>query len=156
MTRLDHCSEGLDLLTSEERLEELEKVLQELEYLSASVPIVVEGLRDRNALRQLGIAKNVYSLNKGISVFSFCEDISKRAKSAVILTDWDKRGGQLARMLRDGLEANGVRANDSIRKQLVILSKKEIKDIESLPTFIARLKERPRSILGTRVGAKRI
>ena len=117
---------------------------------------MVEGLRDRNALRQLGITKNIYPLNRGKSVFSFCEDISKRTRSAVILTDWDRRGGQLARMLRDGLEANGVHANDSIRMQLVILSKKEVKDIESLPTFIARLKERPRGFVDIRVRAKRI
>jgi 5S rRNA maturation endonuclease (ribonuclease M5) len=117
---------------------------------------VVEGLRDRNALRQLGITKNVYPLNKGKSVFGFCEEISKRTSSAVILTDWDRRGGQLARMLRDGLEANGVHANDYIRMQLVILSKKEVKDIESLPTFIARLKTRPRGIVDIRLRAKRI
>jgi 5S rRNA maturation endonuclease (ribonuclease M5) len=148
--------EGRDLLTTEERLEELEKVLEDLEDLSENVPIVVEGLRDRNALRRLGITKNVYPLNKGKSVFSFCEEISKLSRRAVILTDWDKRGGQLARMLRDGFEANEVHANDSIRMQLVILSKKEVKDIESLPTFIARLKARPRGIVDIRVRGKRI
>ncbi len=144
------------MLSAEERLEELEKVLQELEDLSGEVPIIVEGLRDLNALKRLGIAKNVYPLNKGKSVFSFCEELSRRAKTAVILTDWDRRGGQLARMLKDGLEANGVRANDSIRMQIVILSKKEIKDIESLPTFIDRLKTSPRGISDIRVGGKRI
>jgi len=144
------------LLTPEERLEELEKALQQLEDLSEHVPIVVEGQRDKTALKRLGITKNVYPLNKGKSVFSFCEEISRFAKTAVILTDWDKRGGQLARMLRDGLEANGVHANDLIRMQLVILSKKEVKDIESLPTFIGRLKSAPRGISAVRVRAKRI
>jgi 5S rRNA maturation endonuclease (ribonuclease M5) len=130
--------------------------LEELEDLSENVPIVVEGLRDKSALKRLGIVKNVYPLNKGKSVFGFCEEVSKFSKNAVILTDWDRRGGQLARMLREGLEANGVHANDSIRMQLVILSKKEVKDIESLPTFIARLKERPRGIVDIRVKGKRI
>ncbi len=43
-------------------------------------------------------------------------------------------------MLKDGLEANGVKVNDRVRTQIVILSKKEVKDMESMPTFIDRLK----------------
>jgi 5S rRNA maturation endonuclease (ribonuclease M5) len=145
-----------DVLTIEERLEQLEKVLQELEYLSEEMPIIVEGVRDRNALRRLGITKNVITLNKGVSIFSFCEDISRNSKKAVVLTDWDRRGGQLARMLKDGLEANGVKVNDSVRMHIVILSKKEVKDIESLPTFMDRLKSMPRGVVGIRVRRKRI
>ena len=110
-------------------------MFQELEELSERWPVIVEGARDVAALRKLGITKNVTPLNKGKPVFSFCEDLSKKAKVAVILTDWDRRGGQLARMLKDGLEAN-----DRVRTQIVILSKKEVKDMESMPTFIDRLK----------------
>ncbi len=144
------------LLTPEERLEQLEKVLQKLEDLSEEMPIIVEGVRDRNALRRLGITKNVLTFNRGVSIFSFCEEISRRFKKAVVLTDWDRRGGQLARMLKDGLEANGVKVNDTVRMQIVILSKKEVKDIESLPTFVDRLKSMPRGIVGIRVRGKRI
>jgi 5S rRNA maturation endonuclease (ribonuclease M5) len=133
------------MLTPEERLEKLEKVLQELEELSDEVPIVVEGARDIAALKRLGIRKNVTALNTGKSVFSFCEDLSKTSNEAVILTDWDRRGGRLARMLKEALQANGVKADDKLRTQIVILSKKEIKDIESLPTFIERLKAATRS-----------
>jgi len=118
----------------------LEKVLEELEDLAVDTPIIVEGLRDVKALGRMGITKNVVPLNKGESVFVFCENLSKKAKAAVVLTDWDRRGGMLARMLKDGLAANGVRANDRIRTQIVILSKKEVKDIESMPTFIERLR----------------
>jgi len=128
------------LLSAEERLEQLEKLLQELEDLSEKWPVIVEGARDVEALNRMGIKKNVMQLNKGMSVFSFCENLSRTKKEAVILTDWDRRGGRLARMLKDGLEANGVRANDRIRTQMVILSKKEVKDIESMPTFIERLR----------------
>ena len=144
------------MLTQEERLEQIEKVLQELEDLSDTAPIIVEGLRDVNALKRLGITKNVHPLNKGKSIFGFCEDLSRRTKTAVILTDWDRRGGQLARMLRDGLAANGVHVNDKIRTQIAILSKKEVKDIESMPTFIGRLRTSPRGIVDIRVRAKRI
>jgi len=144
------------MLSAEERLELLEKTLEELEELSDQIPVIVEGVRDVAALRKLGITKNVTQFNKGKSVFRFCEDLSKRSESAIILTDWDRRGGQLARMLKEGLAANGVKVNDKIRTQIVILSKKEVKDIESLPTFIDRLKSTPRGIADVRVRGKRI
>lgn len=144
------------MLSPEERLERLETAFEELEDLSEREPVIVEGARDVAALRRLGITKNVYPLNKGKSVFRFCEDMAKKTRSAVILTDWDRRGGHLARMLKDGFEANGVRVNDRIRAQIVILSKKEVKDIESLPTFIDRLKATPRGIVDIRVRGKRI
>jgi dTMP kinase len=128
------------MLTPEERFEQLEKVFEELEDLSADTPTIVEGIRDVRALERLGITKNVVALNKGVSVFSFCEQLSKRHRAAIILTDWDRRGGMLARMLREGLTANGVKAIDKIRTELVVLSKKEVKDIESMPTFMERLK----------------
>ena len=133
------------MLTAEERLEQLERVFQLLEDESEEHPIIVEGLRDVAALKRLGITRNVLAINRGVSIFSFAEQLSRDWKGAIILTDWDRRGGQLARMLREALAANGVTANDHYRTQLVILSKKEIKDIESLPKFIENLRihERP-------------
>ena len=128
------------MLSPEERLEQLEKIFEELEDLSESTPIIVEGNRDVAALRRLGITKNVTALHRGDTIFAFTEEIAKRHRKAVILTDWDRRGGLLARMLREALAANGVAANHTLRARIVILSKKEIKDIESMPTFIARLK----------------
>lgn len=128
------------MLSAEERLEQLEKLFEELEELTEDTPVIVEGARDVAALKRMGIKKNVIALHKGVSIFSFCEDLSRRSSAAVILTDWDRRGGMLARMLRNGLKANGVVVNDYIRTRIVILSKKEIKDIESLPTFIERLR----------------
>lgn len=128
------------MLSAEERLEQLENILEDLEELSHNTPIVVEGIRDVAALRKLGITKNVIALNRGDSIFGFAEKIVKRHQSVIILTDWDRRGGTLARMLKEALKANGVAANITIRARIVILSKKEIKDIESMPTFIDRLR----------------
>ncbi len=73
------------------------------------------------------------------SIFSVAEKLAKEQKEAVILTDWDRKGGQLAQLLRSSLSANGIRFDDHIRMRLVILVKKDIKDIESLPAFYSRL-----------------
>jgi len=128
------------LLSPEERLQQLEKIFEDLEELSESTPIIVEGIRDIAALRRLGITENVVALHRGDTIFGFAEEMAKKHRTAVILTDWDRRGGTLARMLKEALTANGVHANHTIRTHIVILSKKEIKDIESMPTFIDRLK----------------
>ena len=96
------------MLSPEERLEQLEKVFEELVDLSADAPIIVEGIRDAGALSRLGIEKNVVTLNRGVSILTFCEQISRKSKKAIVLTDWDRRGGQLARMLKESLMANGV------------------------------------------------
>ncbi len=92
------------------------------------------------ALKRLGITRNVIALNRGVSIFTFSEEIAKRHTKAIVLTDWDRRGGQLARMLKEALVANGVEVVDRIRRQLVTLSKKEVKDMESMPTYLERLK----------------
>jgi dTMP kinase len=131
------------LLSPEERLEQIEKVLSQLQDLSETTPIIVEGLRDIAALKRMGITRNVISLGKGDSVFNFSEDLSRTTRRAIILTDWDRKGGQLARMLKEALMANGVTTNDNIRAKLGILSKKEVKDIESMPAFVERLRYRP-------------
>ncbi len=128
------------MLSPDERLDDVLKVLDELEELSRTTPIVVEGLRDVEALKHLGIERNVVTLGRGSTLFNICEELSRKSREVVVLTDWDRKGGRLARVLRDGLEANGVKVIDHIRTKLVILSKKEIKDIESLPSFVKRLR----------------
>lgn len=128
------------MLSAEERLEQLEKVIDDLEDASNQTPIIVEGKRDVLALRLLGITTNVVSMNKGVSIFSLAESMSREHHQVIVLTDWDRRGGQLARMLKDAFAANDVSVNDVFRTRIVILSKKEIKDIESLPKFIERLR----------------
>ena len=124
-------------------MEQIEKILSQLQDLSETAPIIVEGLRDIAALKRMGITRNVISLGKGDSIFNFSENLSRTTRRAVILTDWDRKGGQLARMLKEALMANGVIADDNIRAKLGILSKKEVKDIESMPAFVERLRCRP-------------
>jgi len=128
------------MLTPAERLEEILKLLDKLEDISADTPIVVEGRRDVEAFKRMGIARNVVSIGKGLSIFTFCENISREHAEVVVMTDWDRKGGRLARSLKEAFEANGVKVNDRLRAQLVMLSKKEVKDIESMPTFIGRLR----------------
>lgn len=128
------------VIDAAERLEELEHLLAELVERSTGEPIVVEGPKDREALRALGIRGEIVLLNTGNSVLHTAEGLARRAPSVILLPDWDYRGGQLCRLLRRGIEASGGRFDDHVRMRLVQLTKKEIKDIEGLPGFLRRLR----------------
>ncbi len=121
--------------------EGLDKVLDDLIEKNRAVPVIVEGEYDRRALRELGVLGDIRVLNRGNSVLALCERIAREHREAIILTDWDVRGGRLARNLRDALTANGVRYDDELRARLTILCRKDIKDVESLHRFVERVAE---------------
>jgi len=121
-------------------LENLEEILDELDHASRFMPIIVEGLKDRMALRNLNVNGHVVILNDGKSVLGTCEDLSKKWSAAIIFTDWDHKGGQLARSLMDNLKACQVSYDTEYRASISRLVKKEVKDVESLPALIRRLR----------------
>ncbi|MDD1747809.1 MAG: Toprim subdomain protein [Methanomassiliicoccales archaeon] len=123
----------------EEALEDLTAILEELKERSNEEVVLVEGQKDRAALTVLGIDGEVWQVQGPNTIFSTAERLATEGRSAIILTDWDRKGGQLARLLRQDLRANGVRFDDELRLRLVLLVKAEIKDIESLPAFFTRL-----------------
>jgi 5S rRNA maturation endonuclease (ribonuclease M5) len=135
-------------LRIEERLEEVEKLIKELVRLSGTLPIIVEGKKDEKALRELGVEGVIVRLNRGKSVFRTCERLSKEHEKVILMTDWDRKGGHLGRLLKDGLDANGVKYDEDIRARLAILTKKDIKDVESLAKQLARLRREAESGVG--------
>ena len=95
------------------------------------------------ALHSLDIGGDILKIQDSRkSVFAAVEDLAARGKEVYILTDWDRKGGQLASLLRNALKANDISYNDSVRTELSKLCKSEIKDVESLPSYIALLKSR--------------
>jgi len=119
--------------------QDLAEILDELIEKSRTAPVLVEGERDVKALRALGVDGDIRPINRGNSLFRLCEDLSREYRRAIILTDWDVRGGRLARQLRDGLAANGVRYDDDLRARLTNVCRKEISTVESLDRFAERL-----------------
>lgn len=125
-----------------ERFERIQEVLEDLAERNERAPVVVEGERDVRALRALGLEGPIVSLHQGISVFHLCERLARDHEEVVILTDWDARGGQLSRLLREGLAANGVRYDGDLRARLAVLCRKEIKAVEDLHNLVERLRPR--------------
>src|SRR5256884_9458604 len=117
----------------EELYHDLSKVLEDLAEKNRLAPIIVEGEYDRRALRALGVEGDVRLINEGSTIFGLCESIAASHREAIILTDWDVRGGRLARQLRDSLAANGVPLDEALRGRRTQLSREGIKDLESVP-----------------------
>ena len=129
-------------MNAEERYEELLAVIDELAEASAEKPVIVEGERDVRSLRALGVMGDILPLNRGTTVFVACEKLAAEHREAIILTDWDVRGGQLARLLRDGLAANCVKYDETLRARLAFLCQKEIKAVEDLQRYVERIAPR--------------
>lgn len=123
-----------------ETLVRMTGLLEELDEASRTIPIIVEGRKDKEALLDLGVKGRIIILNDGQSVLGTCEELAKTDTIAMILTDWDRRGGQLARSLMDSLEACDMKHETDIRAKMSYLTKKEIKDVEGLPGFMRRLR----------------
>ena len=123
------------------RIEVFNRIWKSLEDLNS--PVIVEGKRDTKALRNLGFSGIIIELNDGNSVLSTVEHIVHRFGrriTFVVLTDWDRTGGSLAKQLKKYGESCDLIPNLLIRQKLSVLSSKDITCIEELPTFVSILK----------------
>ena len=133
-----------DVMSDEVRLEEILKVLGRLKELSADHVILVEGRKDREALAYLGISGDVFQIQSSGGPSAAVEYVESRGGKAVILTDWDRRGGNLAAALRDILGRDNPDIDGSVREDLSRLSRHYIKDVEALDSLVDRLSADPR------------
>ncbi len=133
-----------DVMSDEVRLEEILKVLGRLKELSADHVILVEGRKDREALAYLGISGDVFQIQSSGGPSAAAEYVESRGGKAVILTDWDRRGGNLAAALRDILGRDNPDIDGSVREDLSRLSRHYIKDVEALDSLVDRLSADPR------------
>jgi len=126
-------------MNQEKRLEALEEVLEELSVMSEDQVIIVEGMKDREALNDLGISGNIIAVQSEGGPLRVSEAVCASGKGAVILTDWDQKGEQIADELKRDLSALCVRFDTRIRSRLRDVCVKDIKDVESLPALYRRL-----------------
>jgi dTMP kinase len=125
----------------EKTLYDLEKELLALIEENKEVPIVVEGEKDKIALRKLGVNGLIISVNKGVSLTDFCDRLVQDYDELIILTDWDKRGGYLCHTIKKNLEGR-VKCNLYYRE--FFAKNSVIKTVEGLPSWIETIKEKIR------------
>lgn len=126
----------------EKTLENLEKALSELIDENRNIPIVVEGDKDIQALRKLGVNGIIISVNSGVSLTDFCDTLAQDYKDIIILTDWDRKGGYLCHTIMKNLEGR-VKCNTYYRE--VFAKNSVIRTVEGLPSWIETMKEKIRN-----------
>jgi len=121
-----------------EALEELIASLLDASYHGAA--IIVEGRRDLQALRALGLPGPVIMASRR-SALDLAEDAARNYPQIILLTDWDSKGDEMCKTIERHLRSVGSRPDREIRSRLKKLVKKEIKDVESLSQYAQRMRE---------------
>ena len=128
--------------------EKEEKILQVLECLAEEsakgTPIIVEGKNDIEALRVLGIEGKIISAKTGgKSILDVISEVEKlTAKEVIMLLDFDRRGKEWTKRLKQNLEKAKTKINLTFWSRLLELVGTEVKDIEGLATYMETLKRK--------------
>lgn len=130
----------------EKKLEILDEILENLsKKTELKIPVIVEGKKDVYALRRLGIRAEVVCIRNVGKVLVDCLD-DLGAEEVIILVDFDDYGITLAKSIIQYLEGKGVKVNSIFWKQIKAIVKKDVKDIEGLPSYLERLRKHVKSI----------
>jgi 5S rRNA maturation endonuclease (ribonuclease M5) len=126
--------------------EKEEKILQILNALAEEsakgTPIIVEGKKDVEALRVLGVEGTLVSVKTGGKSFlDVVSEIEQMGASEVILfLDFDRRGKEGTKRLKQHLERAKIKPNVKFWHALSALVGKEIQCIESLTAYLDTLR----------------
>jgi len=123
------------------RLERFQQLLDQVAFESSNgSAIIVEGQKDRESLRKMGITGPVHCIQSSRqNVLGFAETL-EQAKRVVILTDFDREGVSLAKKLTRTLNANSLHVNLVLWKNLRELTRSHVRSIEELPTYLEKLR----------------
>ena len=125
--------------------DETEKLLDGLRKRSdVGVPIVVEGQRDRDALRRLGVTGTILCLKAARESRHQFLDKLDGFRDVILMTDFDREGRELRLWLYQELTRRGVKADDLPWRRIRSLARTEMRSIEELPSFLAATDARAR------------
>ncbi|MBN1357228.1 toprim domain-containing protein [Candidatus Bathyarchaeota archaeon] len=128
--------------------EKEEKILKILEKLAEESvkgkPIVVEGKKDVVALRALGVKGTVLTVKTGGRSFldAICEIEKMCVPEVILFLDFDRRGKEGTKHLKQSLERAKIKPNTKLWRALSATAGKEIQCIESLTAYLQTLHEK--------------
>lgn len=129
-------------MQEQERFEVLLGLLAELAEANETVPILVEGRRDVDALRALGCRGAIHALHTGETLHAVAERLGASAPEIILLTDWDRKGDTLFETFHALLMVHGARIDASYRARIRSWTRLPLKDVESLAGHVAQDLER--------------
>jgi 5S rRNA maturation endonuclease (ribonuclease M5) len=121
-----------------ERAERIRQVFDAMIEANKHVPVIVEGKKDAEALRRLGLEGEILTIHRGKGLYELSEEIADRYPAVVLLVDWDDTGESLFRTLTGNIRGHWEEYAD-FRELLKMLCQKEIRDIEGIPALLGRL-----------------
>ena len=126
-----------------EKQEKIVEILNALVEASAEgKPIIVEGKKDVEALRCLGVEGAIITVKTGGK--SFLEVISGIERTgtteAVLFLDFDRRGKEGTKLLKQSFERAKIKADVGLWRALLSLAGKEVQCVEGLTAYLETLR----------------
>lgn len=126
-----------------EKEEKIQQILDELREQSAQgTPILVEGKKDVEALRLLGIQGPVVCVKTGGR--SFLDVVSELEKAkvteVVLLLDFDRRGKQGTNRLKQNFERLGIKVDLKFWRGLLGSVRRDVQCIEGLEGYLKNIR----------------
>jgi 5S rRNA maturation endonuclease (ribonuclease M5) len=128
-----------------DKLEKIGQIIAQLTEESAKgKPIVVEGKKDAEALRDLGVCGTIVTVKTGGKSFlqATVEIEALGETEIILLLDFDRRGREGTKCLQEGLERVKIRVNLKFWIELKALIGRETQSIESLNAYLSTLREK--------------
>lgn len=131
-----------EVMDDRDRLDAILEILGSISSLKGTHIVLVEGLKDISALQTVGVDADFFCVQSGGGPVKAAEFVWNKGMKAVIMTDWDRRGGNLAATLRENLSSLGVAYDDKLRSDLSFLCRPYCKDVESVDSVVGLLRRR--------------
>ena len=128
-----------------EKEAKIEQIITKLAEESAKgKPIIVEGKKDEQTLRILGVNGVIVKVKTGGKSFlETTEEIEKLgAREVILLLDFDRRGKEGTLCLQRNLERSKIKINLMFWHDLQALVGREMQCIESLTSYLSTLQEK--------------
>lgn len=125
--------------------EKIQQIIAKLtEESTKGTLIVVEGKKDAETLRALGVEGPVLMVKTGGKSFldAAAEIEQSGTQKVVLLLDFDRRGREGTRRLKLDLERMKIKPNVKFWHELYGLVGREVQCIESLPSYLVTLKDK--------------
>ena len=122
-----------------------EKILDVIDALAIKsakgFPIMVEGRKDMDALRSFNIVGTVLMFKTGGKSFidAITEIESTGASSVILLLDFDRRGKESTKKIKQYLERANIKPELKFWQDLNALLGRDVQSIEGIPSYMATL-----------------
>jgi len=128
------------LKDKEEKIDQIIAAL--IDESAKGVPIIVEGKKDKEALCSLGVEGLVLTAKTGGKAFlDVVLEIERvGAREVILLLDFDRRGREGTKRLKQDFERIRVKPNLVFWRELAGLVSRDIQCVESLNAYLANLK----------------